>query len=62
MDFRNLGNGLVRIKKIMDDKLKCQNKKEHKIEDDTWMVNNTFFSRSDVHRLDNWIICKICNL
>lgn len=56
---------MLALKKIMDDKLKCQNCNEHKVENGKWMTNvggSQPNSKYERYCPDEWLECKTCNL
>lgn len=58
---------VLALKKIMDEKLKCQNFRDHKFDfkNGKWMVNlggsKNQSARDERHRPDDWRGCSTCN-
>lgn len=58
---------IMKLKMIMDAKLKCQNRRQHRVgHGEIWMINtggSQGQSKHDErHRPDVWEVCPICNV
>ena len=56
----------LRLKEVMDAKLKCQNSYEHKVESGKWVFNTSHRRdsnfRGERYVPDEWEECRTCNI
>jgi hypothetical protein len=54
---------LLVLKKIMDDKIKCQHYRDHKLVEGTWVIDRAMKSYhiSETYHKPEWEECQTCN-